>query len=97
MADRDTTEDLQVEEPNLVNDNSEKEAPEKSKEETKVVKKGNEDPSIPKNLSEDSNSDNSAVMVEHKDAEEQPRALQIVKIGNEEDGEFVICFVANAS
>ena len=97
MADKDTTEELQVDEPDLVDATFEKEAPEKksSEEETKVVKEGKEDPLIPKNFSEDSNSDNSAVMVEHKDVEEQPRALQIVKIGNEEDGEFIICFTVN--
>lgn len=36
------------------------------------------------NGSEDSG-DDSAVLIDHKDVEEQPRALQIVSIGTEED------------
>ena len=40
-------------------------------------------------LSEDS-SDNSTVLVHHKDVEEQPRALQIVSIGTEEDCESFV-------
>ena len=95
MTDKDNREELQVDEPDLVDvdsrtvkNNISKGAPEEEKEEEEsqvVVKK--EASIITKNPSEDSSSDNSAVMVEHRDVEEQPRALQIVKIGNEQDGE----------
>ena len=88
MADKDNTEKLPVDEPDLVDADSGKGAPpEKKEEEGKQLVE--EETSIAKNPSEDSISDNSAVMVEHKDVEEQPRALQIVKIGNEQNGEFV--------
>lgn len=91
MEHKDTTEQPQMDEPDLVDADAAKGALEKKEESgvgvinAKVVQA---DASIAKNLSEDSNSDNSAVMVEHKDVEEQPRALQIVKIGNEQNGEF---------
>jgi len=45
-------------------------------------------PTLSETKSEDS-SDNSAVMVDHKDAGEQARALQIVRIGGEDNGMFV--------
>jgi len=67
--------------------NEEEEEP-KTDNETKeeVVKKPEEAVKEPENATAaDGSGDESTVLVDHKDVEEQPRALQIVSIGTEED------------
>ena len=83
MAEEETTT-----EPALVEEEKASEAPSSEGDKEPETSKSDDKTSSKEAVTSEDSGDESTVLVDHKDAEEQPHALQIVSIGTEEDGKL---------